>query len=67
MKVEKISPVNIPTEHYKWAGMDPEQRKSKKSILAIEKLNRIIKKAYNKKWGTYNNRGEFVPFVEYEG
>ena len=66
MKVEKISPANIPVEHYKWAGIQSNQTKPKKNNLSIEHLNRIIKKAYYKKFGIYNNKGEFVPFVKYE-
>tara|TARA_R100000008_G_C3561221_1_gene156290 strand:+ start:642 stop:863 length:222 start_codon:yes stop_codon:yes gene_type:complete len=64
VKVEKISPINIPAEHYKWAGIDPKQKASKKNSLSAKKLNRIIKKVYSKKWGIYNCKGEFVPFAE---
>ena len=63
MKVNKIPPPNIPKSHYKWAGIEEEkeeENKEKKNDLDAEKLDKIVKKAYHKKYGTYNRKGEFV-------
>jgi len=65
MKVNKIPPPNIPKSHYKWAGLEPESeeekdKKEKKNDLDPKKLDKIVRKAYHKKYGTYNKKGEFV-------
>ena len=67
MKVTKIPPPNIPKSHYKWAGIEEEkeeENKEKKNDLDAEKLDKIVKKAYHKKYGTYNRKGEFVAHTE---
>jgi hypothetical protein len=66
MKVTKIPPSNIPKSHYKWAGIEEEkeENKEKKNDLDAEKLDKIVKKAYHKKYGTYNRKGEFVVYEE---
>ena len=67
MKVSKIPPPNIPKSHYKWAGIEPEEeKKEKKNDLDPKKLDKIVRKAYHKKYGTYNHKGEFVAFAEEE-
>ena len=63
MKVSKIPPPNIPKSHYKWAGIEPEEEKND---LDPKKLDKIVRKAYHKKYGTYNIKGEFVAFTEEE-
>ena len=63
MKVKKIPPPNIPTSHYKWAGIE-EEKKEKKNDLDAEKLDKIVRKAYHKKYGTYNRKGEFIAYEE---
>ena len=60
MKVNKVPPPNIPKSHYKWAGIEEEEEK--KNDLDVEKLDKIVKKAYHKKYGTYNRKGEFVAY-----
>jgi hypothetical protein len=65
MKVTKIPPPNIPKSHYKWAGIEVEEEKEEKNNdLDAEKLDKIVKKAYHKKYGTYNRKGEFVVYAE---
>lgn len=65
MKVTKIPPPNIPKSHYKWAGIEvEEEKKEKKNDLDAEKLDKIVKKAYHKKYGTYNHKGEFIAYAE---
>lgn len=65
MKVTKIPPPNIPKSHYKWAGIEVEEEKEEKNNdLDAEKLDKIVKKAYHKKYGTYNRKGEFVAYAE---
>jgi len=59
MKVKKIPPPNIPKSHYKWAGLE-EKEEEKKNDLDVERLDKLVKKAYDKKYGTYNRKGEFV-------
>ena len=63
MKVKKISNVHIAPFHYKWAGME-EEKKEKKNDLDVEKLDTLIRKAYDKKYGTYNREGEFIVYEE---
>ena len=53
MKVTKIPPPNIPKSHYKCAGIE-EEKEEKKNDLDVEKLDKIVRKAYHKKYGTYN-------------
>jgi hypothetical protein len=65
MKVKKISQIHIPPEHYKWAGVE-EEKKEKKNDLDVERLNELVRKAYHKKYGTYNRKGEFVAHEETE-
>jgi len=60
LKVTKIPPPNIPKSHYKWAGIEEEKEEEKKNDLDTEKLDKIVKKAYHKKYGTYNKKGEFI-------
>ena len=63
MKVEKIPPPNIPKSHYRWAGIEvEEEKKEKKNDLDPKKLDKIVRKAYHKKYGTYNCKGEFIVF-----
>ena len=64
MKVTKIPPPNIPKSHYKWAGIEEEKEEEKKNDLDVKKLDKIVKKAYHKKYGTYNRKGEFVAYTE---
>ena len=66
MKVEKIPPPNIPKSHYKWAGIETKEEKKEdnQNDLNPEKLDKIVRRAYHKKYGTYNNKGEFVAFSE---
>jgi len=64
MKVNKIPPPNIPKSHYKWAGV--EEKEEKKNDLDTEKLDKLVKKAYHKKYGTYNRKGEFIAHEETE-
>jgi len=67
VKVTKIPPPNIPKSHYKWAGIETEEekkREEKKNDLDVEKLDKIVKKAYHKKYGTYNRKGEFIAYEE---
>ena len=64
MKVTKIPPTNIPKSHYKWAGIEEEKEEEKKNDLDVERLDKIVKKAYHKKYGTYNRKGEFVAYAE---
>jgi hypothetical protein len=65
MKVTKIPPPNIPKSHYKWAGIEEEEeKKEKKNDLDAEKLGKMVKKAYHKKYGTYNKKGEFIAHEE---
>ena len=63
MKVDKILHTHIPPSPYKWAGME-ENKEEKKNDLEPEKLGRLVKKVYDKKYGTYNKKGEFVAFEE---
>ena len=63
MKVSKIPPPNIPKSHYKWAGIE-EEKKDNKNDLDVEKLDNLVRKAYHKKYGTYNRKGEFVAHKE---
>jgi len=63
MKVNKILQTYIPPSHYKWAGME-EEKKEKKNDLDIEKLDKLVRKVYHKKYGTYNRKGEFIVFEE---
>jgi len=65
MKVNKIPPSGIPRSHYKWAGIE-EEKEEKKNDLNVEKLDKIVRKAYHKKYGTYNRKGEFVVYEETE-
>ena len=65
MKINKIPPPNIPRSHYRWAGLEKE-KKEKKNDLDIERLDELIRKAYHKKYGTYNRKGKFVAHVEIE-
>ena len=60
MKVTKVPPPHIPEFHYKWAGIKEEKKKEKKNDLDIERLDELVRKAYDKKYGTYNRKGEFV-------
>lgn len=62
MKVKKIPPPNIPKSHYKWAGIETEEEKKeeKKNNLDADKLDKLVKKVYDKKYGTYNKTGEFI-------
>ena len=63
MKVKKIPPPNIPKSHYKWAGIeDEEENKEKKNDLDPKKIDKLVKKVYHKKYGTYNKSGEFVAY-----
>tara|TARA_Y100000310_G_scaffold117207_1_gene115958 strand:+ start:180 stop:401 length:222 start_codon:yes stop_codon:yes gene_type:complete len=64
MKVTKILPTNIPRSHYKWAGI--EEEKEKKNDLDVKKLDELVRRAYDKKYGTYNRKGEFVVYEEAE-
>ena len=68
MKVTKIPPPNIPKSHYKWAGIkeekEEEKEEEKKNDLDVKKLDKLVKKAYHKKYGTYNRKGEFVAYAE---
>ena len=59
MKIKKIPPPNIPKSHYRLAGIE-EEKEEKKNDLDVERLDKIVKKAYDKKYGTYNRKGEFV-------
>ena len=59
MKIKKIPPPNIPKSHYRWAGIE-EEKEEKKNDLDVERLDKIVKKAYDKKYGTYTRKGEFV-------
>jgi len=63
MKVNKISHTYIPPSHYKWAGMEEKEEK-KNNDLDVEKLDKLVKKAYYKKYGTYNCKGELVAYEE---
>jgi len=63
MKVKKISNVHIPLFHYKWAGLE-EKKKEKKNDLDVEKLDKLVKRAYDKKYGTYNRKGELIVYEE---
>ena len=65
MKVEKIPPPNIPKSHYRWAGIEVEEEE-KKNDLDVEKIDKIVRKAYHKKYGTYNCKGEFIVYEETE-
>jgi len=58
-KVKKISQIHIPRSHYRWAGIE-EEKKEKKNDLDVKRLDKLVKKAYDKKYGTYNCKGEFV-------
>ena len=58
MKVNKIPPPNIPKSHYKWAGIEVEEEEKK------NELDKLVRKAYHKKYGTYNRKGEFIVFEE---
>lgn len=62
MKVKKIPPPNIPKSHYKWAGIETEEEKEeeKKNDLDPKKLDKMVRKVYHKKYGTYNKKGEFI-------
>jgi hypothetical protein len=62
--VTKILPTSIPRSHYKWAGL--EEEKEKKNDLDVEKLDKLVKKIYDKKYGTYNRKGEFIVYEESE-
>ena len=64
MKITKIPPPNIPKSHYKWAGIEEEKEEEKKNDLDVEKIDKIVRKAYHKKYGTYNRKGEFVAHEE---
>ena len=59
MKVKKIPHTHIPLSHYRWAGLE-EKKEEKKNDLDVERLDKLVKKAYDKKYGTYNRKGEFV-------
>jgi len=63
MKVNKIFHTYISPSHHKWAGMK-EEKKEKKNDLDIEKLDKLVRKAYHKKYGTYSHKGEFIVFEE---
>jgi len=63
MKVTKIVPTSIPRSHYKWAGIEEDE---KKNDLDVEKLDKLVKKVYDKKYGTYNRKGKFIPHEESE-
>jgi hypothetical protein len=64
MKVEKIPPPNIPKSHYKWAGIETEEEKKKEkdNDLDPKKIDKLVKKVYDKKYGTYKKTGEFVAY-----
>jgi hypothetical protein len=63
MRITKISPpYNIPKEHRKWAGIEVEEEP--KNDLDVERLDKLIRKAYHKKYGTYNRKGKFMPYEE---
>jgi len=66
MKVNKIPPPNIPKSHYKWAGIEEEKEEEKKNDLDVEKLDKLVRKAYHKKYGTYDQKGEFIAHEETE-
>jgi len=64
MRIEKISPINIPLSHYRWAGIDIEDKEEKKNDLDTDRINKIITLSYHKKIGIYNKKGEFIPFLD---
>jgi hypothetical protein len=64
MKVNKILHTYISPSHYKWAGI--EEEKEKKNDLDVERLDELVRKAYHKKYGTYNRKGEFIAHEETE-
>ena len=41
-----------------------EKKKEKKNDLDVEKLDELVKRAYNKKYGTYNRKGELIVYEE---
>ena len=59
MKVNKIFHTYISPSHYKWAGLK-EEKEEKKNDLDVERLDKLVKRAYDKKYGTYNRKGEFI-------
>ena len=61
MKVTKVSPSHIPKFHYKWAGIE-EEKEEKKNDLDVERLDELVRKAYHRKYGTYNRKGEFIAY-----
>tara|TARA_Y100000034_G_scaffold133222_1_gene198125 strand:- start:3314 stop:3541 length:228 start_codon:yes stop_codon:yes gene_type:complete len=66
MKVKKILHTYIPPYHYKWAGVKEEEEEEKKNDLDVEKLDKLVRKAYHKKYGTYDQKGEFIAHEETE-
>ena len=65
MKVKKIFHTHISPWHYKWAGIE-EEKEEKKNDLDVERLDELVRKAYDKKYGTYNRKGEFIAHEETE-
>ena len=70
-KVNRIYRVVIPKHHRKWAGLpeeEPEEEveeepvptEEEKADLEIERLTKLIENSKQKKYVTYNRKGELI-------
>ena len=72
-KVNRIYRVVIPKHHRKWAGLPeeeeeqveeveekPEPTEEEKADLEIERLTKLIENSKQKKYVTYNRKGELI-------
>jgi len=67
MKITKITRVQIPKHHRKWAGLPEEKEpedKKEKNDLDTKKLDKLIRRVYDQKYRTYDKNGNIVEYSE---